>query len=118
MDGFVLALGEVTNTKVALPGTPPPGTAAGKVVGLILGILSIAILGTFIAVGSVPLIGFDLTFNESPVLRAIPWVLNAEQKESLSTNRAPAKNSQIAPRPTGSVGVDLATKVEPFTGDA
>lgn len=118
MDGFVLALGEVTNTKVALPSTPPPLTAAGKVIGLILGILSIAILGTFIAVGSVPLLGFDLTFGESPVLRKLPWLLNAEQREGLSADRKPTKTSQIAPRPGGSSGVDMATKVEPFTADA
>merc|ERR1712216_1079935 len=83
VDGFVLALGEVTNTQVALPNTPPPATTAGKAFGLVLGVLSAAILGIFIAVGSVPLLGFDLSFEKSPFVRLVPAVLNAEQKEEI-----------------------------------
>ena len=78
-----MALGEVTNTKVTLAGTPAPKTSGGKFVGLLLGVLSAAILGLFIAVGSVPLLGFGLTFDRSPLLRGLPFLLNAEQKEEL-----------------------------------
>ena len=83
VDGFVLALGEVTNTGVALPNTPPPDTVGGKIVGLFVGIASAAILGIFIAIGSVPLLGYELAFIESPITRTTAFLLNSEQKEKL-----------------------------------
>jgi len=107
VDGFVMALGEVTLTNVVLPGTPPPATAAGQVVGLIVGVFAAAILGIFIAVGSVPLLGFGLTFDASPMIPWVPFLLNAEQKAELLK---PSK-VKVAPTPTGK---DSADAVVPF----
>jgi len=100
VDGFVLALGECTLTGVTLPSTPPPTTASGKVFGLILGVFSQALLGIFIAVGSVPLLGFGLTFDGSPVLPWVPFLLNSEQKEALLSSRGGRRRDQVAPTPT------------------
>ena len=84
VDGFVLTLGECTNTRVTLPGTPPPDSVGGKVVGLFVGVVASAILGIFIAIGSVPLLGYELSFTDSPFTRSTTFLLNSEQKETLA----------------------------------
>jgi hypothetical protein len=88
MDGFVMALGEATATGVVI-GNPLPETTTGTIVGIFVAIKSMAFLGVVIAVGSVPLLGFGLTFNESPLWAKVPFCLNAEQrKECLGAGSA------------------------------
>ena len=82
-DGFILVLGELTATGVSL-GNAVPVTTGGKVFGLMSGVVAMAFLGLIIAIGSVPLLGFGLTFNESKVVKALGMlVLNGEQREEI-----------------------------------
>ena len=83
-DGFVMVIGEVTNTHITVEGTPDPDTTAGKVVGLWVGVLAAAIFGMAIAIGSVPLLGHSLEFGRSVCyLDYCPFMLNSEQKEEI-----------------------------------
>lgn len=103
--GFVLVLGElvVPAVPLVLPGTGPPTTAAGKALGLISGIVAMAFFGLVIAVGSVPLLGFGLTFDESKVVKSLaPLVLNGEQREEILGAPAPkAKKAKVLPESAG-----------------
>ena len=107
VDGFVMVLGEVTATHIVLEDTPPPDTEIGKVVGLYVGIVGVAILACFIAVGGVPLLGFGLTFDRSPIIKRLPWrlVLNSEQKEALglTTGLITESTDKVAPAAASAV---------------
>jgi hypothetical protein len=95
-DGFVLVLGELTATPLAW-GSTVPATYAGKVLGLVAGVVAMAFLGLTIAVGSVPLLGFGLTFNESKVVKMLgPLVLNGEQRAEI-LGKPPAKEVAVVP---------------------
>jgi hypothetical protein len=80
--GFVLALGELTATGVT-SGPSVPQTNGGAAVGLLVGTLAMMFLGVIIAVGSVPLLGFGLTFDQAPLFKKLPFLLNSEQKKSM-----------------------------------
>jgi len=83
-EGFVMALGAVTSANTVLPSTPATlATGGGVFFGLIIGLVASAILGIVIALASVPLLGFDLTWNDTPVARA-PGVLSKEQRERVA----------------------------------
>jgi len=83
VDGFVMVLGEVTLTGVKNPDTPPPSGDGGQVVAVFIAVVAQGILGIVIALGSVPLLGFDLAFDDSPLRQVAIWVFNSEQKEQL-----------------------------------
>jgi hypothetical protein len=100
MSGFVLALGELTATRVT-SGPSVPQTTGGTVVGLILGIVAMMFLGVVIAVGSVPLLGFGLTFDKAPLLRKMPFLLNSEQKKTMLVkvvDVSTTKSSKVMPQ--------------------
>jgi len=81
VDGFVMVLGEVTLTGVKNPDTPPPSGDGGQVVAVFIAVVAQSILGIVIALGSVPLLGFDLAFDDSPLRQVAIWVFNSEQKK-------------------------------------
>jgi len=109
--GLVMAIGELTAAPVSLPDSVPPGTVLGKIIGLLIGVVSTGFLGLMIAIGSVPLLGYSLTFTESPIayashhdspiFRAIAWtVLNKEQIEVIKVNhvdRSGGSKSEVQP---------------------
>ena len=100
MSGFVLALGELTATRVT-SGPSVPQTTGVTVVGLILGIVAMMFLGVVIAVGSVPLLGFGLTFDKAPLLRKMPFLLNSEQKKTMLVkvvDVSTTKSSKVMPQ--------------------
>lgn len=74
-DGFVQTLGAITSSLTVLPDTPVAQTTGGIIVGFYAGILSAAFLGLIIAIASVPLIGVDLSYDNSPVVLAAPMLL-------------------------------------------
>lgn len=95
MSGFVLALGELTATGVT-SGPSVPQTTGRAVVGLVLGIVAMMFLGVVIAVGSVPLLGFGLTFDKAPLLKKMPFLLNSEQKKSMLAKVVDASTTKSA----------------------
>jgi len=97
--GFVLALGELTATGVT-SGPSAPQTTGGAIVGVILGIVAMMFLGVIIAVGSVPLLGFGLTFDKAPLLQKMPFLLNSEQKKSMLVKVVDASSTKnkVAPQ--------------------
>ena len=57
-------------------------------------------LGVIIAVGSVPLLGFGLTFDKAPLLQKMPFLLNSEQKKSMLVKVVDASSTKnkVAPQ--------------------
>jgi hypothetical protein len=72
------------------PGTPPPDSDGGKVIAVFIAVMAQGVLGITIALGSVPLLGFDLSFDDSPIKDVASWVFNSEQKEKLFKSAEPA----------------------------
>eukprot|EP00277_Geminigera_cryophila_P048302 CAMPEP_0173068660 /NCGR_PEP_ID=MMETSP1102-20130122/7549_1 /TAXON_ID=49646 /ORGANISM="Geminigera sp., Strain Caron Lab Isolate" /LENGTH=313 /DNA_ID=CAMNT_0013936571 /DNA_START=72 /DNA_END=1013 /DNA_ORIENTATION=- len=97
-DGFVMVLGEATLTGITNPGTPPPQGAGGKIIAVFIAVIAQGIMGITIALGSVPLLGFDLSFDNSPLKHVALWVFNSEQKKDLMT---PEKPDQEKPSDDG-----------------
>lgn len=86
-DGFVTALGVITSGAFALNPTNAPVTVGGIFCGFYLGIMGAAMLGLTIAVASVPLLGFDLSYKDSPAVRVFPLLLlSVEQRNKLGLN--------------------------------
>lgn len=112
-DGFWLILGEVTNSPPLGPVGAAPTSPGGKLMALVAGLTSSVIFGLLIAVIGAPLMGFDLSFADSPVVGAFPYLLlNAEQREERA-KAGKSTRSQVAPAlpPTASPSFD---KVEEF----
>lgn len=121
-DGFVLTLGSITSSLTVLPGTPVAETTAGIVVGFYTGMISAAFLGLIIAVASVPLLGVDLSYDNSPVVLAAPMLLlSAAQRKRLGiadgclARKGSATLTSIPTMPKGAA--PASTTVE-MTGDA
>merc|ERR1719231_945389 len=96
-DGFWLVLSEVTNGPALGPVGAAPATFGGKVVSIIAGVSSSALLGIIIAIVSVPMLGFDLSFADSPVVRPL-HLLNAEQREELEKPGMSSTVVKVVPR--------------------
>ena len=85
-------LAEVTGAGLTLEGTPAPHSFLGKLIGLWVGIVAQAILGLFIAVGSVPLLGF--------VVGTVFWIYRMNRAVSeRGSERARAENQPANPPP-------------------
>jgi len=82
-NGVVLVLGEVTSSATVLPNQSKlgPDTTGGIIVGFIVGVLAAAILGIIIAVASVPLLGFDLKFDNTHAVRSKPTMLLTKEQQ-------------------------------------
>jgi len=100
VDGFVMVLGEATLTGITNPGTPPPKVAGGKIVAVFIAVIAQGIMGMTIALGSVPLLGFDLSFDKSPLKHVALWVFNSEQKGKLVGGHASDTPSDNVAHPT------------------
>ena len=55
-------------------------------IAVFIAVMAQGVLGITIALGSVPLLGFDLSFDDSPIKDVASWVFNSEQKEKLFKN--------------------------------
>lgn len=84
LDGFVTALGVITSGLTVLQPDKFPVTGWGLFCGFYTGVMGAAMLGLTIAVASVPLLGVDLAYDDSPAVRIFPMLLlSAEQREKL-----------------------------------
>jgi hypothetical protein len=84
LDGFVTALGAITSGLTVLEPSKLPVTGWGLFCAFYIGVMGAAMLGLTIAVASVPLLGVDLSYEDSPVVRIFPMLLlSAEQREKL-----------------------------------
>eukprot|EP00976_Prorocentrum_cordatum_P072717 1180821-Prorocentrum_minimum.AAC.1 len=83
-DGFVTALGVMTSGLTVLEPGKSPETGWGIFIGFYIGVMGAAVLGLVIAVASVPLLGMDLSYDDSPVVRIFPrLLLSREQRAKL-----------------------------------
>ena len=83
-DGFVTALGVITSGLTVLQPDKFPITGWGVFCGFYLGVMGAAMLGLTIALSSVPLLGIDLSYDDSPVVRIFPLlILSKEQRDRI-----------------------------------
>lgn len=97
-NGFVMVLGEVTSSATVLPdqGKMGPATSGGRFVGFIVGVVAAAILGIIIAIASVPLLGFDLAYDNTAAVRGNPrLLLNMEQMEKIGVSMGPPQKGTV-----------------------
>lgn len=83
-DGFVTALGVATSSLTANMPADPPSTILGQICGFYIGVIGAKVLGITIALASVPLLGIDISYDKSPVVRFAPMhFLSKEQRKKL-----------------------------------
>jgi len=84
LDGFVTALGVITSGLTVLQPDKFPVTGWGLFCGFYIGVMGAAMLGLTIAVASVPLLGVDISYEDSPAVRIFPMLLlSKEQRDRL-----------------------------------
>ena len=97
-DGFVTALGVITSGAFAMNPANAPVTGWGIFCGFYLGVMGAAMLGITIAIASVPLLGMDLSYDNSPAVRVFPLlILSAEQRERLGIGQGTSAKSDADP---------------------